>query len=43
MIAKVITVGRDRKLAIARMNRALNEYLIRGIFTNIPFARSDHQ
>jgi acetyl-CoA carboxylase biotin carboxylase subunit len=40
MIAKVITVGRDRKLAIARMNRALNEYLIRGIFTNIPFARS---
>jgi acetyl-CoA carboxylase biotin carboxylase subunit len=40
MIAKVITVGRDRKLALARMNRALNEYLIRGIFTNIPFARS---
>lgn len=40
MIAKVITVGRDRKLALARMNRALNEYLVRGIFTNIPFARS---
>jgi acetyl-CoA carboxylase biotin carboxylase subunit len=40
MIAKVITVGRDRKLALARMNRALSEYLIRGIFTNISFARS---
>jgi acetyl-CoA carboxylase biotin carboxylase subunit len=40
MIAKVITVGRDRKLALARMNRALNEYLIRGIYTNIPFTRS---
>jgi acetyl-CoA carboxylase biotin carboxylase subunit len=40
MIAKVITVGRNRELALARMNRALNEYLIRGIFTNISFARS---
>ncbi|MFO7726545.1 MAG: acetyl-CoA carboxylase biotin carboxylase subunit, partial [Oceanipulchritudo sp.] len=40
MIAKVITVGSDRKMALARMNRALNEYLIRGIFTNIGFARS---
>jgi acetyl-CoA carboxylase biotin carboxylase subunit len=40
MIAKVITTGRDRKLALARMNRALTEYLIRGIFTNISFARS---
>jgi acetyl-CoA carboxylase biotin carboxylase subunit len=40
MIAKVITVGRNRELALSRMNRALNEYLIRGIFTNISFARS---
>ena len=40
MIAKVITVGSDRKMALARMNRALNEYLIRGIYTNIGFARS---
>ncbi|MGC9449843.1 MAG: acetyl-CoA carboxylase biotin carboxylase subunit [Oceanipulchritudo sp.] len=40
MIAKVITVGRDRDLALARMNRALSEYLIRGIFTNIGFSRS---
>ena len=40
MIAKVITVGRDRKMALARMDRALSEYLIRGLFTNISFARS---
>lgn len=40
LISKVITVGRDRKLALARMNRALSEYLIRGIHTNIPFVRS---
>jgi acetyl-CoA carboxylase biotin carboxylase subunit len=40
MIAKVITVGVDRKMALARMNRALNEYLVRGIFTNIGFTRS---
>jgi len=40
MIAKVITFGRDRNMALSRMNRALNEYLIRGIFTNISFTRS---
>lgn len=40
MIAKVITVARNRELALARMNRALNEYLIRGIYTNIDFARA---
>ena len=40
MIAKVITIGRDRDMALARMSRALNEYLIRGIFTNIGFARA---
>ena len=40
MVSKVITVGRNRTLALARMDRALNEYLIRGIFTNISFARS---
>lgn len=40
MIAKVITFGRDRELALSRMNRALSEYLIRGIFTNISFTRS---
>lgn len=40
MIAKVITVGNDRQMALRRMDRALREYLIRGIFTNISFARS---
>lgn len=40
MIAKVISVGTDREIAIARMDRALREYLIRGIFTNISFTRS---
>ena len=40
MIAKVITFGRDRKMALSRMDRALNEYLVRGIHTNIRFARS---
>ncbi len=40
MIAKVIVVGRDREIALARMNRALNEYLIRGVFTNIGFAKA---
>ncbi len=40
MIAKVISVGTNREIAIARMDRALREYLIRGIFTNISFTRS---
>ncbi len=40
MIAKVITFGRTRELALDRMHRALSEYLIRGIRTNISFARA---
>ena len=40
MIAKVMTFGRNRELALDRMDRALGEYLIRGINTNIPFARA---
>jgi acetyl-CoA carboxylase biotin carboxylase subunit len=40
MIAKLIAVGKTREQAIARLNRALGEYLVRGIFTNIPFAHS---
>lgn len=40
MISKVITVGETRELALARMNRVLSEYLVRGIHTNIPFVRS---
>jgi acetyl-CoA carboxylase biotin carboxylase subunit len=37
MIAKVIGMGVTREHAIARMSRALNEYLITGIKTTIPF------
>ena len=40
MIAKVMTYGRTRELALDRMDRALGEYLIRGIKTNIPFSVS---
>jgi acetyl-CoA carboxylase biotin carboxylase subunit len=37
MIAKVISYGQSREIAIDRMYRALNEYIIRGIRTSIPF------
>jgi acetyl-CoA carboxylase biotin carboxylase subunit len=37
LIAKVITWGIDRDSAIARMRRALEEYIIEGIETTIPF------
>ena len=37
MIAKVIVYGKDRKEAIAKMNRALYEFIISGIETNIEF------
>jgi acetyl-CoA carboxylase biotin carboxylase subunit len=37
LIAKVITWGEDRSAAIARMSRALGEYIIEGIETTIPF------
>jgi len=40
MISKVITFGKTRDLALDRMERALGEYLIRGINTNIPFSRA---
>ena len=36
MVAKLIT-GKDRREAIARMSRALSEYMITGIMTTIPF------
>ncbi len=35
MLSKVITHGQNRKEAIARMNRALGEYQIAGVITNI--------
>ncbi len=40
MISKLIVWGRDRDEAIARMLRALYEYVIIGIKTNIPFHKA---
>jgi acetyl-CoA carboxylase biotin carboxylase subunit len=37
LIAKLITYGKDREEAIARMRRALDEFIIEGINTTIPF------
>ncbi|MCO4850202.1 acetyl-CoA carboxylase biotin carboxylase subunit [Bacillus vallismortis] len=37
MIAKVITYGKTRDEAIARMKRALSEFVIEGVETTIPF------
>lgn len=37
MIAKLICTGATREIAIARMNRALQEFMIKGIKTTIPF------
>ena len=36
LIAKLITSGRDRAEAIARMNRALEMFVVEGIHTSIP-------
>ncbi len=36
MVSKLIAWGRTRNEALGRMDRALNEYLIQGIITNIP-------
>jgi acetyl-CoA carboxylase biotin carboxylase subunit len=37
LLAKVIVHGRDREEAIARMQRALDEMLVEGVQTTIPF------
>ncbi len=37
LIAKLIVTADDRELAIGRMRRALGEYVVQGIRTNIPF------
>ncbi|MBN8461070.1 MAG: acetyl-CoA carboxylase biotin carboxylase subunit [Verrucomicrobia bacterium] len=44
MIAKLIVTGSTREIAIARMRRALGEFMIRGIKTTIPFQQEiiDH-
>jgi len=45
MVAKVIVHGKNRKEAIARMKRALDQFLIDGVHTTIPFHRDvmDHE
>jgi pyruvate carboxylase subunit A len=40
MISKLIVWGRDRNEAIARMERALYEYVVAGIKNNIPFHKA---
>jgi acetyl-CoA carboxylase biotin carboxylase subunit len=37
LIAKLVVHGKDRSEAIARMKRALDEFIIEGIKTTIPF------
>ena len=40
MIAKLITHGTNRRDAMNKMNRALDEYIITGIKTTIPFEKA---
>jgi acetyl/propionyl-CoA carboxylase alpha subunit len=40
MIAKIMTVGRDRRTALRRMRRALDEVEVTGIQTTLPFDRA---
>jgi len=37
LIAKLIAYGRDRNEAIQRLNRALDEFIVEGVKTTIPF------
>ncbi len=39
LLAKLMVHGRDRDEAIGRMDRALGEFVVEGIKTNIPFMR----
>ncbi|MGH9395104.1 MAG: acetyl-CoA carboxylase biotin carboxylase subunit, partial [Terriglobales bacterium] len=39
LIAKLITHGRDRAEAIARMQRALGMFIVQGVDTSIPLHR----
>ena len=40
MISKLVTFGSTRKIALDRMFRALSEYIVRGIYTNIEFLKA---
>jgi acetyl-CoA carboxylase biotin carboxylase subunit len=40
LLAKLITFAESREIAIKRMSRALSEYVVQGIRTNIPFHRA---
>jgi biotin carboxylase len=40
MIGKLITIGKDRRETIDRMNRALSEYMITGVKTTISFQQA---
>ncbi len=40
MIGKLIAVGKDRREAMDRMNRALNEFLITGVKTTVSFQQA---
>ncbi len=40
MISKLITWGRDRNEVIMRTKRALDEYIISGVTTNLPFHKA---
>jgi len=44
MIAKLITTAQTREEAVSKMKRALDEFVIEGIKTTIPFHRQlmDH-
>ena len=39
MVAKVIAYGRTRDVALRRLRRALGEFIVEGITTNVPFLR----
>ncbi len=39
LISKIISTGKDRLECIMRLKRALNEYVIEGVQTNIPFLK----
>ena len=41
LVAKLIAHGADRAEAIARMNRALDMFVVEGIYTSIPLHRAD--